>query len=65
MAGALDLKIAGPRTHHGTLTDDAWIGEGSSAASAADIRRALALYKTACAVQIAVLGLLAVLIALI
>jgi adenosylcobinamide-phosphate synthase len=65
MAGALDLKIAGPRTYHGTLTDDAWIGEGSSAASAADIRRALALYKTACAVQIAVLGLLAVLIALI
>ena len=65
MAGALDLKLAGPRTDHGTLTDDAWIGEGKGVARAADIRRALALYKTACAVQIAVLALLALLIALI
>ena len=65
MAGALHLKLAGPRTYPGTLTEDAWIGEGSSAASAADIRRALRLYRTACAVQIAVLGLVALLIALI
>jgi adenosylcobinamide-phosphate synthase len=65
MAGALDLKLAGPRTYHGRLTEDAWIGEGSTEASAAEIRRALALYKTACAVQIAVLGLVGLLIALI
>jgi adenosylcobinamide-phosphate synthase len=65
MAGALGLKLAGPRSYHGTLTEDAWIGDGRSEASAADIRRALRLYRTACAVQIAVLGLVALLIVLI
>ena len=60
MAGALGLTLSGPRSYHGALTDDAWIGEGRSEATAADIRRALALYKTACAVQIVALGLLAV-----
>src|SRR6185503_13742700 len=64
MAGALDLRLSGPRVYHGALTDDEWIGEGRSEATAADIRRALALYKTACTVQIVALGLLAVVIAL-
>ena len=64
MAGALDLRISGPRVYHGALTDDEWIGEGRAEATAADIRRALALYKTACTVQIVALGLLAVVIAL-
>jgi adenosylcobinamide-phosphate synthase len=65
MAGALNLKLSGPRSYHGALTDDDWIGEGRSEATAADIRRALALYKTACTVQIAALGVLAFLIALV
>jgi adenosylcobinamide-phosphate synthase len=65
MAGALNLKLSGPRSYHGVLTDDDWIGEGRSEATAADIRRALALYKTACTVQIAALGVLAFLIALV
>jgi len=64
MAGALQLKLAGPRFYHGTPTEDAWIGQGSSEATGADIRRALALYRTACTVQLAMLGLLALLIAL-
>jgi adenosylcobinamide-phosphate synthase len=65
MAGALNLKLSGPRAYHGALTEDTWIGDGRSEASAADIRRALGLYKTACTVQIAALGVLAFLIALI
>jgi adenosylcobinamide-phosphate synthase len=64
MAGALHLKLSGPRSYHGALTDDEWIGEGREEATAADIRRALGLYKTACTVQIAALGLLAFFIAL-
>ncbi len=44
MAGALGLKLSGPRVYHGTETDDAWIGDGASEVTAADIRRALALY---------------------
>jgi adenosylcobinamide-phosphate synthase len=64
MAGALDLRLSGPRVYHGALTEDEWIGEGRSEATAADIRRALALYKTACTVQITALGLLAFFISL-
>ena len=65
MAGALNLKLSGPRSYHGALTDDDWVGEGRSEATSADIRRALALFKTACTVQIAALGVLAFLIALV
>ena len=56
MAGALGLKLSGPRVYHGALTDEDWIGEGREEASAADIRRALGVYKTACTLQIAALG---------
>ena len=62
MAGALGLRLAGPRSYHGALTDDAWIGEGRSEVDASDIRRALRLYRAACALQIALLGLFALLI---
>jgi adenosylcobinamide-phosphate synthase len=65
MAGALGLKLSGPRVYHGALTDEEWIGEGREEASAADIRRALGVYKIACTLQIAALGLLAFLISLI
>jgi adenosylcobinamide-phosphate synthase len=65
MAGALDLKLSGPRSYHGALTEDEWIGEGKAELTSADIRRALGLYKTACTLQIAALGVLTFLIALI
>ena len=63
MAGALNLKLSGPRCYHGASTEDAWIGEGKSEATIADIRRALALYRTACSLQTAALGGFAMLIA--
>jgi adenosylcobinamide-phosphate synthase len=62
MAGALHLRLAGPRTYHGVVTKDVWMGDGRSDAGADDIRRALRLYKTACAIEFAALGLLALLI---
>jgi adenosylcobinamide-phosphate synthase len=65
MAGALALKLSGPRSYHRAITEDAWIGEGRSEATSADIRRALGLYMTACTLQIFALGALAFLIALI
>lgn len=64
MAGALDLKLSGPRFYHGALSEEGWIGEGREELTAADIRRALSLYKTACTLQIAALFVLAVLTAL-
>jgi adenosylcobinamide-phosphate synthase len=63
MAGALGLRLAGPRIYGDALVDDAWMGAGGAAATAADVRRALALYRTACALQWLVLVVIAVVIA--
>jgi adenosylcobinamide-phosphate synthase len=51
MAGALGLKLAGPRVYGETLVDDAFMGSGRREADAADIRRALRLFTRACAIQ--------------
>jgi adenosylcobinamide-phosphate synthase len=51
MAGALGLQLAGPRVYGDTLVDDAYMGDGRRDATAADIIRALRLYKAACAAQ--------------
>jgi adenosylcobinamide-phosphate synthase len=51
MAGALGLKLAGPRVYGETLVDDAFMGSGRREAGAADIRQALRLYKRACAIE--------------
>ena len=48
MAGALNLKLAGPRTYRDETVDAPFIGPGTPGASPADIRRALRLYVTAC-----------------
>jgi adenosylcobinamide-phosphate synthase len=65
MAGALGLSLAGPRFYAGISVEDAFMGDGRRAAEAKDIRRALALYRCADAILLALLaGLTAVLIAL-
>jgi adenosylcobinamide-phosphate synthase len=56
MAGALGLKLAGPRVYGETLVADAFMGSGRREADAADIRRALRLYRRACAIQAATLA---------
>ena len=48
MAGALGLRLAGPRVYGATRVEDHWMGNGRAEATAADIRRALALYRRAC-----------------
>ena len=50
MAGALGLSLSGPRAYGGVLLDDATMGDGRRNANAADIRRALALYRVADAI---------------
>jgi adenosylcobinamide-phosphate synthase len=64
MAGALGIAIAGPRAYHGVHTNDAWIGNGRSAVTAADIRAAISLYRRADTILIAIVALVAILIAL-
>ena len=52
MAGALGLRLAGPRVYGQTLVDDAFMGDGRREATADDIRRALRLYRRACVIEI-------------
>jgi adenosylcobinamide-phosphate synthase len=59
MAGALGLSLAGPRVYGGVRIDDATMGGGRRDANAADIRRALALYRRADAILIAILAVAA------
>ncbi len=56
MAGALGLSLAGPRSYDGVLVPDAVMGDGRREATAADIRGALALYRSADAILIALLA---------
>jgi adenosylcobinamide-phosphate synthase len=60
MAGALGLSLAGPRVYDGVHVDDAPMGNGRREANAADIRAALALYRRADAILIAMLAVLSV-----
>jgi adenosylcobinamide-phosphate synthase len=61
MAGALGIRLGGPRTYAARRLDDAWIGEGRSDLAAADILRALQIYRRACAINFATLALIALL----
>jgi adenosylcobinamide-phosphate synthase len=65
MAGALGLALAGPRSYAGKRVDDAWMGDGRRDATAADIQRALRLYRMAYVLQAATVGVLALVAALI
>ncbi len=59
MAGALRLRLAGPRVYGGTLVDDAFMGEGRRETGAGDIRQALRLYRLACVIEGAALAAVA------
>jgi adenosylcobinamide-phosphate synthase len=61
MAGALDLALAGPRAYAGVWVGDAVMGRGRRAATAADIRAALMLFRRADALLIGLVAVLATL----
>lgn len=57
MAGALGIRLGGPRSYGGRLVEDATMGDGRGA-TPSDIRRALTLYRLACLLNAgAILGL--------
>jgi adenosylcobinamide-phosphate synthase len=53
MAGALGLKLAGPRLYTEGMVEDAFIGDGRREATAKDIRCGLTLMRRACLIQFA------------
>ena len=59
MAGALGLRLAGPRIYGGEAVEDRWMGTGRADATATDIRHALRIYRLTCIVQAAAVGLIA------
>ena len=63
MAGALGLRLAGPRIYGGVLVDDAWMGDGRSEATARDIDRALVIYRVGFGGALATLAAIALLVA--
>ena len=62
IAGALGLALAGPRVYGGIAVADALMGQGRRAATADDIRAALALYRRADALLIALFTALTLLV---
>lgn len=57
MAGSLGLRLAGPRRYGGEVVDDAWMGNGTPLATAADIGRGLKVLLRACALAAVLLVL--------
>jgi adenosylcobinamide-phosphate synthase len=62
IAGALGLKLAGPRVYGDERVEDAFMGAGRAEAGAADIRLALGLYRRACLLQAIAIGALALIV---
>ncbi|WP_186336076.1 adenosylcobinamide-phosphate synthase CbiB [Komagataeibacter melaceti] len=62
MAGALGIRLSGPRAYNGVSVDEPWVGDGNATLRPQDLYRALALYRRACLIQtlagLAGLGLL-------
>jgi len=59
MAGALGLRLAGPVAYDGAVLNKPWIGSGRAEATAADLTRALAVYRRACVALWIVSGVVA------
>lgn len=59
MAGALDVRLSGPRIYHGSATDEPWLNEGARDPLAADISRGLTIYRCAMLLLAGVLAILA------
>ena len=59
MAGALGVRLAGPVAYDGQSHIKPWIGNGRATATAADLARALVIYRRACLIVWIVAGGLA------
>ncbi len=57
MAGALEVRLSGPRVYDGTMSVEPWVNEGGADAGPMDLGRGLTLYLAA---MLALAGLIAV-----
>lgn len=59
MAGALGVRLSGPRIYHDSTTNEPWLNEGARDPLAADITDALVVYRRAMLLLAGVLAILA------
>lgn len=59
MAGALGVRLSGPRIYHGSVTNEPWLNEGARDPLAADINHGLAVYRRSMLLLAAVLAIFA------
>ena len=60
MAGALGLRLGGPRIYSGAVVEDYWMGKGRADLTPCDIRAALRIYRAACVIQAAAVAAIAI-----
>jgi adenosylcobinamide-phosphate synthase len=58
MAGALGLRLGGPRIYSGSLVADSWMGNGGAEATPDDIERALTIYRVAACGALSIIAVL-------
>ncbi|RZN06065.1 cobalamin biosynthesis protein CobD [Bradyrhizobium genosp. SA-3] len=59
MAGALGVRLSGPRIYHGRITNEPWLNEGARDPLAADVNHGLAVYRRSMLLLAGVLAILA------
>lgn len=59
MAGALGVRLCGPRSYHGEVADEPWLNSSARDPAAADVSRALEVYVRAMLTVAAILAFLA------
>jgi adenosylcobinamide-phosphate synthase len=59
VAGALRVRLSGPRIYHGSVTDEPWLNEGARDPLAADIGAALTIYRRSMLLLAGILAILA------
>ncbi|NKB21433.1 MAG: cobalamin biosynthesis protein CobD [Alphaproteobacteria bacterium] len=59
MAGALGIRLSGPRLYEGQEVDEPWVGGDFNEPTCADIDRALAVFLRACLILLGIIAVLA------
>lgn len=59
MAGALGVRLSGPRNYHGNVTNEPWLNEGARDPLAADIGHGLTIYGRAMLLLAGILAIVA------
>jgi len=59
MAGALGVRLSGPRAYQGQTSAEPWLNGDARDPAPEDLTRGLALYRTACAVALGTVALMA------